>query len=156
MTSTPPIYTRDDMNDQIHAWYEAADAYRGKDIERVLELLCPLGRDDATTYAYLVAAVSLGACLVGFHLASDAGQEPGQPNPEGEWIAEAIDPRREGTAVERFCALAVTTAANGEPERVIEQVRVFASPSDRGVQRLADAMMHLLSMFAAFAESDSS
>lgn len=144
----PPAYGHDEMYAQVEAWFAAVEAKRAGEPERAIRLLVPLA-DDSTTYAMLVANVALGACLVAYHLAELNGQEPGQRPHDGEWVVEAIDPRREGTAVERMCALAVTTAANGEPERAIQQVQTFAHPSERGIERLSSALVHILRLLTA-------
>lgn len=147
MTAAPD-YTQEMMGDQIRAWFDAVAAHRAGEHERAIALLVPEA-DDATTYGMLIANISVGALLVGMQLADANGQQPWEGPADGRWVVEAIDPRREGTAVERFVAIAVTTAANGDHERVIQQVQAFAHPSVRGLKRLATAMSHLLALLAA-------
>lgn len=149
-TRRPPEYDLGQMHAQIGAWMSAAEQVRdGAWDDSSAELLVPSGHDDGTTFAYLVAQTAVGAVLCGLELSSRSGGTPFRPPPGGEWIVEAVYPRREGSAVERVAAIAVATAANGEPERAIQQVQTFAHPSDRGVLRLTDLMMLLLRMYVA-------
>lgn len=147
----PPTYDRDTMSDQIKAWYAAADAYRAKNPKALADALCPItpGEPDSHTFAYLVASVCVGAYVVAINLNEANGRSGFQPPEDGEWVVEALDPRREGTAVERLCATVVATAANGEHKRAAQQVMAFASPTERGVQRLTEVQWRLMEMFVA-------
>lgn len=147
-TRRPPEYTTQDMTGQIEAWMRAADAFNedrwGEDSA---EILVPSGNTDSATYASLVTQTAVGAAMCGYEMNRRSGRQFGE-RPEGaEWVVEALDPRREGPALERVAAIAVAAAANGEADRTIEQIAAYATPDDRGVERIADLMSHLLRVY---------
>lgn len=147
MPADPPVYTRETMSDQITAWFDAVDAYRACDSRRVADLLSPADLPDAVAFAMLAANVTVGALVVGAQLAFTNGHAPGALADDERWVVESLDPRQEPSAVERLCAAAVATAANGDVQGVVDKVRAFADGcGERSIARLCEASMMLLSM----------
>lgn len=146
-------YGNDDLNAQMKAWFDAETAYRRRDIGSVATLLVPPGRTDRDTYAFLVSQTMVGAALCAVVVAKLNDMPPLERPTDGVWALEQIG-RREGSAAERMAGVVVTTAANGELDRLGDQVNAFAGPDDRGVKRITDLLLQLMSVWVALQDAD--
>lgn len=148
-------YTRAVFERQIQTWRAAARAYRQKDGACVADLLLGPRDTPARECAGMVTLTILGVGLCAEELARINGHGGARPPAGHRYVLEALDPSREAPASTRLAFAAVTGAANGEIERVAEQVEAYARPDPAGLDRIVDLQLDLLGLYVALADAGS-